>query len=200
MKKFIVLLLAISGLGFAQAISIFGQIDVVDERVTYGSDSAIQIRILGGQVHRDTSTTDTAQQWKRQDNTSDSCSNPIYLGRTAKPVWKFAIHEMVRARDPDSSAMVYRTEVRRKRGQYRNDETWGPWVRVGNGSGYIDVTVQDTVAMPNLRYAASTWGARYGMFFVGDGTQIRVCPDVLVTTANGATDTLLLRNTRLISR
>ncbi len=200
MKKIIVLLLALSGLGFAQAISIFGQVDVVDERITYGSDSAIQIRILGGQVHRDTSTTDTSQQWKRQDNTSDSCSNPIYLGRTAKPVWKYTIHEMTYARDPDSSAMVYRTEVRRKRGQYPRDEAWGPWVRVGNGEDYIDVTIQDTVPMPALRYAASTWGARYASFFIGDGTQIRVCPDVLVTTASGATDTLLLRNSRLIAR
>lgn len=200
MKKLfsILALLAVATLG--QSVSIVGQVDVVDERITYGSDSAIQIRVLGGQVHRDTSTSDTSQHWKRQDNTSDSCSNPIWLGRTAKPIWKYAVHEMAYSRDPDSAESVYRFEVRRMRLQRKGDTAWGPWVKWGQGVGTLNDPVQDTVAMPAVRVSAG-WTARYGLFFLGDGTQVRVCPDVITGVTGGATtDTLILRNARIIGR
>lgn len=198
--KILILFTLLASIAFGQSQIIAGQLDVVDERFTWGSDSAIQLRYLVGQVHRDTSPSDTAKHWKRQDNTADSCSNPVYLGRTSKPVWKYALHEMAYARDPDSSTVVYRFEVRRKRLQYRGDTAWGPWVRAGRGVGYVDVTVQDTVAMPAIGYPAATWGARYGLFFLGDGTQARACPDVLPGTAGQANDTLILRNIRFIGR
>jgi hypothetical protein len=54
--------------------------------------------------------------------------------------------------------------------------------------------------MPSPGVAAATWGARYGLFFLGDGTQARACPDVLPATAVTNTDTLILRNIRLIGR
>lgn len=200
--KLLFALFALSALAFGQgSLSIYGQTEVINQRITYGSDSAFQIRILSGQVHRDTSPSDTAQHWKRQDNTSDSCSNPIYIGRTVHPVWKYAVHEMVYARDPDSAEMVYHWEVRRQRLQRRGDTTWGPWVKWGQGVGTANDPVQDTVAMPALRLPAATWSARYGLFFLGDGTQARACPDVISGQTGGqTTDTLIIRNTRLIGR
>lgn len=196
-----VLLLVLGALWAQPPATIYGQMDVINERLTWGSDSAIQLRFLVGQVHRDTSTPDTLQHWKRIDNTADSCSNPVYIGRTVSPVWKFALHEMVYARDPDSSTIVYRWEVRRRRLQHRKDTTWGPWVAMRQGVGTVNDPVQDSVVMPNITdVAASTWSARYGLFFLGDGVQARACPDQTAGTAITNTDTLITRNHRLIGR
>ncbi len=198
--KILILFALLASAAFSQSYSIAGQNDVVNEQFTWGSDSAIQIRILAGQVHRDTSTSDTSQHWKRQDNTADSCSNPVYLGRTAKPVWKYAIREMVYSRDRDSSTSIYHFQVRSRRLQYPGDQAWTPWVTKGNGIGTLNDPVQDTVAMPNVDTTA-IWTARYGLFFVGDGEQIRACPDIISGLTGGqTTDTLINRNIRLIAR
>lgn len=196
--KTLILFALLAASTFGQTIT--GQADVVNERFTWGSDSAIQIRILAGQVHRDTSTTDTAQHWKRQDNTSDSCSNPVNLGWTSKPIWKYAVREMVYSRDRDSSASLYHFQVRSRRLQYKGDLAWMPWTTKGNGVGTVNDPVQDTVALPNVDTTA-VWTSRYGLFFLGDGEQIRACPDVISGSTGGqSTDTLILRNIRLIGR
>lgn len=198
MKKFFVIFALLAAVG--QALTIDGQTDVVDEALTFGSDSAIQIRHLAGQWHRDTSTSDTSQHWKRQDNTSDSCSNPVFLGRVARPVWKYAIRERVYTRDQDSSTTVWRMEVRWFRLQRRSDTAWGPWVKKGKGVGTVNDPVQDSVVMANVGGTAATWQARYGLFFLGDGVQARACPDNITGTGGQSTDTLIIRNPRLIGR
>lgn len=172
---------------------VYGQQNVVDVRFTFGSDSATQIRFLAGQVHRDTSATDTAGEWKRQDNTADSCSNPEWIGRTVHPVWKYSHYELVRAVTPDSSSVTWRYEARRRR--HGSATQFDPWVQIGQYASFPDVSIQDTLVMPAVR--GTDWTARYGLFFVGEGEQLRACPDA---NANTGADSLYTRNHRLIGR
>lgn len=201
-KAFLLLAVLIGGAVWAQtSFSLYGQVNVVDTKMTWGSDSAIQVRYLSGQVHRDTSPSDTAQHWKRQDNTADSCTNPVYLGRTVNGIWKFAWREMAYSRDPDSSAIVYKWEVRWPRNQRRGDTAWTPWVKAKRSLGTVNDPVQDTVAMPTMAVASAVWGARYELFNLPDGVQARACPDIIAGRTGGqTTDTLITKNHRLIVR
>lgn len=158
-----------------------------------------RIRILSGQVSLDTSTTGQAGQWKRIDNTVDSCSREIFLasdslGMTA-PVWLFRLSGIVKAHDVDSSTHVYRipTRILHNYGVGSSlKRAWRPWSRPAKNNGISEVTVQDTCLMKSLSgVTANSTVEQYCMATLF-GTQAKLCPDNITGTATVSTDSIII--------
>ncbi len=193
MKTLLTLLFLVS-LGFSQAVIISGQGGNA-AKVWWGTSSDSSLRILhrGGFVYYDSAGGGT--NYKRIDNTADSCSRPFPIASRmgTYPIWKYELEGRVRAVNAASNAAVYRVETR-----YVRDETrgtyWG-WRRRGALQGYADVTIQDSVSFPHTTVASKTTVA--GLFFV-TGDQARLCTDNATGTSTAAgdsvkTDTLITR-------
>jgi hypothetical protein len=210
MKKVFALigLLAISL--FAEAEPIVGQKSVQVSPVTWSASSGnwsnkTRILFLGNNVYVDTSSTGQADQFKRIDNTADSCSNPFLLTSDSlggtRPIWQSPLlWELVRSKDKDSSTHVYRIQTREKQfnGATRT-VLWTPWTYPGNSSGYADYTVSDSILIPNVRGDATNKWSQYGMGAVF-GIQARLCPDDVAATANTSTDSIFADSLRAFNR
>jgi hypothetical protein len=195
MKKIVALLTFLSAaLIFADNGSIFGQKMVRQTLITWtaGSNTGKTHGILlGNNVYIDTSTTGQTNQFRRVDNTADSCSDPFFIASDslagARPVWEYRLWGMFRSVDKDSSTHVYRVQTREVRFVKNRTISYTAWTRAGTNSGYLDVTVQDTLVIPNIGTVARIPQYTLGMFA---GTQARLCPDDIAGTANAATDTV----------
>lgn len=208
MKKLLLSLLALVALVAADVDIIAGQKTLRSNLVTYSAASGnwsnkTRILFLGNNVYVDTSTTGQAGQWKRIDNTADSCSNPIPLTSdstgTARPIWEYRLWETVRSVDKDSSAHVYRVNTR----EWVYDATaprgfrWTPWTRTGSNAGYLDVTVQDSLLVSNAGTTAKISQYALAMFA---GSWARLCPDDVAATANAAADSVFADSSRVYTR
>jgi hypothetical protein len=187
-------LLILASLGFSQAVVISGQ-GGNSSRVWWGTSADSSLRVLhrGGFVYYDSAGGGT--NYKRIDNTADSCSRPFLIASRmgTYPIWKYELEARVRAVNAASNAAVYRVETR-----YVKDETrgtyWG-WRRQGRLLGYADVTVQDSVVFPHTGLTSKMTVA--GLFFV-TGDQGRLCTDNATGTSTAAgdsvkSDTLIVR-------
>lgn len=204
MKKVILFLFALL------AVSAFSQ-TIVGQRVlsqklitwsasTYSNKTRLLFR--GDNVYLDTSSTGQAGQWKRIDNGADSCSNAAPLvpdtNGIARPIWEYRLWETVRAVDKDSSTHVYRVNTRER--VYDNSlktPRWTPWTRTGSNTGYTDVTVQDSILVPNAGTTAKV--AQYALAMFA-GSWARLCPDDVTGTANAATDSVFADSLFLFTR
>lgn len=182
--KTLITLLFLAAFGFAEGVVISGQ-GGNSAKVFWGTSADSSLRILhrGGFVYYDSAGGGT--NYKRIDNTADSCSRPFLLASRmgTYPVWKYELEARVRAVNATSNAAVYRVETR-----YVKDETkgtyWG-WRRRGKLAGYADVTVQDSVVMAHTDLTTKTTVS--GLFFV-TGDQARLCTDNATGTSTAAGD------------
>lgn len=191
--KTLLTLLFLASMAFSQGVVISGQAGNA-VKVWWGTSSDSSLRILhrGGSVYYDSAGGGT--NYKRIDNTADSCSRPFWIASQmgTYPVWKYELEGRVRAVNATSNAAVYRVETR-----FVKDLTkgtfWG-WRRQGRLLGYTGVTVQDSVVMPNTGLTSKMTVA--GLFFV-TGDQARLCTDNATGTSTSAgdsskTDTLIV--------
>jgi hypothetical protein len=150
---------------------------------------------LGNNVYVDTSSTGLAGEWKRVDNTADSCSNPFLIasdpnGKARALIAAPLIWENAYTVDKDSGYHVYRLQFRERFINPRTgDVLTTAWTQKGSGVGYADITVADSVLIPTTGVASTKVGA-YGIGY-GMGTEARACPDDVAATANGATDSVI---------
>ena len=108
MKKVFVLIGLFAVSLFAEAEPTAGEKTVQKSLVTWSAASGnwllkTRILFLGDAVYVDTSATGQTNQFKRVDNTADSCSNPFNLGpdsnSTVRPAWLYQLWETVRGVD-----------------------------------------------------------------------------------------------------
>lgn len=210
MKKAPFTLLAALALPLLANETIEGQKRLQASLVTWTSGvSSGKTRILyrTNNVYLDTSTTGQTGQWKRIDNTADSCSQPFLLtsdtAGTTAPVWMSPlVWETVYAVSVDSSTHAHRIQTRER--QYlgpivgKRIAGWTPWTRKGTVTGYANVTVQDSVLFPSLRtgWGARTKASQYAMANVF-GVQGRLCPDDVPETSN---DSVIVDSIRVYTR
>lgn len=199
----------IAGLAMILAASLsFGQDGKLlqTELVKWSTGSNIKTRLLllANNVHLDTSSTGQAGQWKRIDNTADSCSRAVRLGPDSngiiRPINVFLLWETVRAVDGDSSTHAFRVQTRDK--TYDSAYSgyiprYTPWTTKGANTGYTGLQIQDSILVPNARGTAKT--SQYGAFRVA-GAQARLCPDDVAATADAAGDSLFLDSIRIITQ
>ncbi len=160
--------------------------------------------LLGNNVYIDTSTTGEANQFKRVDNTADSCSPPFFLGSDSlggsRGIWENRAWGIFRSVDKDSGAMVFRvqtSELYNYGAVTAKTIVYTDWTRTGANSGYADVAVQDSVMIPVSGTTARL--PQYAFFNVA-GIRARLCPDDIAATANGATDTVHFDSIRVFTR
>jgi hypothetical protein len=157
-------------------------------------------------VHLDTSATGQAGEWKRIDNTADSCSQPVLLTSdttgTTRPVWEYRLWLLTKAADADSSTHVYRVQTREREflGPIAGKRLvkWTPWSVKGANNGYADVTVQDSILVGNIRQSGTKY-SQYSFFHVA-GVQARLCPDNVAGTGKAIGDSVILDSLRVIAR
>ncbi len=151
---------------------------------------------LNNNVYLDTSATGLAGQWKRIDNTADSCSDPIpltstYYGAGMPILQSPQIGENVYSRDKDSSIHVYRM---RFRDRYALPDLSGyftsAWTQKGTGLGYADQTISDSILIPSVPIAQTKIWA-YGIAW-GLGVEAQACPDDVAATANESQDSVIV--------
>jgi hypothetical protein len=210
MKKIFLLIGLLTVSLFAEAEPVIGQKSVQVSPVTWSATSGnwllkTRILFLGNNVYVDTSSTGQAGQFKRVDNTADSCSNPFLLTSdtlgSLRPIWQTPlVWELVRSKDKDSSTHVYIIQTRER---FFNNTTrslfWTPWTFAGNSSGYADFTVSDSILIPNVRADSISKWSQYGMGSVF-GIQARLCPDDVAATANTATDSIFADSLKAYTR
>lgn len=209
MKKIILVLLALCCFkGFGQSSqSVLGQKNVRSSLVTWTAGANLLKThgiLLGNSVYVDTSTTGQANQFRRVDNTSDSCSNPFFISSDSlggtRPVWEYRLWGQFRSVDKDSSTMVFRIQTREVFNYAATTQRaiqYGSWTIKGSNSGYADATIQDSALVPNIGTAARA--SQYTFFSVA-GVQARFCPDDLPATANAAADTVHFDSLRVFVR
>jgi hypothetical protein len=182
---------------FSEAEPTAGQKTVQKNLVTWSATSGnwmlkTRLLFLGDAVYVDTSATGQANQFKRVDNASDSCSNPFNLGAdsnsTVRPVWLYQLWETVRGVDKDSTTHTFRVQTRERvwDGSTRTIR-WTPWTRKGANTGFTDVTILDSLLMGNVQSTAKTSAYALGNYL---GAQARLCPDDNIATANAAGDSV----------
>jgi hypothetical protein len=193
MKNLLTLLLFAVAVAFPQRMIMSGQ-GGSSVKVWWGSstDSSLKIMHRGGFVYYDSASLNT--NWKRIDNTSDSCSRPFAIASEGTyPVWKYELEGRVRAVNATSNAAVYRVETRYVKDPIK--QTYWGWRRVRMLTGYTDVSVQDSTVFPHT--GVTTKSTLGGLFFV-TGDQARICTDNASGTSTAAgdsvkTDTLIVR-------
>jgi hypothetical protein len=194
MKKYLFLLAALFTLA-AAGETIVGQSTVRQSLVTWSSTNwtlKTRVLFLGNNVYVDTSSTGQAGQFKRIDNTADSCSNPFPLvsdtNGTARPIWLYQLWETVRAINGDSSAHTYRVQTRERVWDNTTKQVrWTPWTRRGSGKGYVDVTIVDSLLVPATGSVPKVSTYALGFYM---GSWARLCPDDNEGTDNGAADSV----------
>src|SRR4051812_4856910 len=206
MKNLFLILVFLASALFAEpGETVVGQRVVRQSLVTWNAGTNLlktRLLRLNSSLYSDTSTTGQAGQWKRIDNTSDSCSNPFPLvsdtNGSIRPIWEFRIWETVRSVDKDSSTHQYRIATRERvyDGSTRISR-WTPWTIPKKNSGYASVTILDTVVVPNVSTTAKA--AQYVFGFVA-GSWARLCPDKVVGTATAAGDSIFSDSTQVYSR
>lgn len=209
MKKLKLLLLVLAALAVAYADGpIAGQKTVQLNLVTWSNSGGnwsnkTRLLFLGNNVYVDTSATGQAGQFKRVDNTADSCSNPFLLtadtNGTTRPIFQSPLlWEIVRSVDKDSSTHVYRLQTR-ERFYNATSKTIAvtPWTEKGTGTGYADFTVSDSILIANA--GTTNKISQYGMGSVF-GSQARLCPDDVSATANAAGDSIFADSLRAFTR
>lgn len=206
MKKFLFALLTLAA-AHAAAETIVGQKTIRSALVTWSAASGnwsnkTRILFLANNVYVDTSSTGQAGQFKRVDNAGDSCSNPVPLvpdtNGTVRPIWEYRLWETVRSVDKDSSIHTYRVNTRERVYDGTTKITrWTPWTRTGSNAGYLDVTVQDSILVPNVGVTTKT--SQYAFAFFA-GSWARLCPDDPAGTANAATDSVFADSLYLYTR
>lgn len=197
MKKIVLALLALlTGHLFADG-PVVGQKVVQKSLVTWSAASgnwSNKTRLLfhANNVYVDTSSTGQAGQWKRVDNTADSCSNPFLLAAdtngATRGVWENRLWLTVRSVDKDSSTTVYHVQTReRVYDGTTKTVRWTPWTVPGKNAGYVDVSIVDSVTTTNASVVSKI--AQYGLYHVA-GSWARLCPDDNVNTANATGDSV----------
>lgn len=150
--------------------------------------------IRGGNVYID-SVQSSSQTFVRVDDAADSCSNPFWLTRPAsdslgkvRPIWENRLWGTFRGVDADSTTFVLRLQTQERvysqsTGAYR----WSPWTRTGKNGSAPDVTVTDSVVIPNLN---STTAFSQYVYFSAAGVRGRFCPDANIGSGTAAGDTI----------
>lgn len=180
---------------FAEAEPVAGQKTVQQAMVTWSSTNWLlktRLLFLANNVYVDTSSTGQANEYKRIDNTADSCSNPFRLASdtngTTRAIWLYMLWETVRGVDKDSTGHTYRIQTReRVYDGTTKTVRWTPWTRIGANSGYVDVTIQDSLLFLTTTSTSKTAQYALGQYM---GSWARLCPDDNVTTANGTGDSV----------
>lgn len=198
-------LFALLALPLLAAETIDGQRTLQSALVTWATATdtgKTRLLFLGNNVYLDTSETGQAGEFKRIDNTADSCSQPFLITSDStgitRPVWEYTLWLLTRSVDADSSTHVYRVQTRER--QYlgpiagKRIAGWTPWTTKGANSGYADVTIQDSILVANARTTAKR--SQYSLFSVV-GTQARLCPDDVAETAGTATDSIFADSLRV---
>ena len=195
MKKLWILIGLLAANLFAEAEPVAGQKTVSQALVTWSSTNWLlktRLLFLSNNVYVDTSSTGQANQFKRIDNTADSCSNPFRLASdtngTTRGIWLNQLWETVRGVDKDSTTHTYRVQTRERvyDGTTRTVR-WTPWTRIGANTGFADVSVLDTLLIGNTGSTSKTAQYALGQYL---GSWARLCPDDNVSTANGTGDSV----------
>ncbi len=207
MKILITLCLIFAASLFAEANTIAGQKTVNQSMVTWSAASGnwsnkTRLLFLGNNVYVDTSATRQAGEFKRIDNTADSCSNPFRLGTdtngTSRPIWEYRLFGTFRSVDKDSGTHYYRVQTRER--VYDGDTKsvrWTPWTQSLRNFGYADVSIVDTLAIPNPGTTAKVLQYTLGSYL---GSWARLCPDDNAGTANQATDSVFADSLNHVTR
>jgi hypothetical protein len=211
MKKLLFLFTLLAPLVLADppTITVLGQ-NRVSASVAYWSAASgnwtnkTRHLFLANNVYVDTSSTGMAGEWKRVDNTGDSCSNPVLMtaeanGKVRAIFLSPMIWENVYSVDKDSSTHVYRLQTRER---FWNNAALAwlstPWTQKGNSSGYADVTVSDSILIPNVLVVTTKTG-EYGIGSVF-GAEVRLCPDDVAATANQTGDSVIVDTSWVVTR
>lgn len=211
MKKLFLALTLTAAFLWAQGTTIVGQKTVQISAPTWTSASntgKTRIKIVAPdsvnhRVWLDTSSTGQAGQWKRIDNTADSCTVPFVIASdsngSTRPVWEYRLWMLTKAVDADSSTFTFRVQTRER---FYNATTaaiaWSPWTVKGANNGYADVTVQDSVLVGNIRHSGSKF-SQYSLFHV-TGSQARLCPDNVPGTGKAIGDSVIVDSLRVFLR
>lgn len=194
MKTVIFALMAFVCMANAQKVVITGNSNDI-ERVYWGTSSDSSLRILhhAGFVYYDSAGLGT--NYKRIDNTADSCSRPFWIATRlgTYPTKQLELEGRVRAVNAASNAAVYRVETRYV--QNLSQGLYYGWRRRGKVTSYTGAAILDSVSMPHTGVSSKTTVG--GLFYV-TGDQARLCTDNATGTSTSAgdsvkTDTLIVR-------
>lgn len=206
MKKFIIAIMALCALAFGTE-TIQGQKAINSTFVKWTTGANVKTRLMFhiGNVYLDTSTTGQAGAWKRIDNTADSCSRPFLITAdstgSTRPIWEYRLWQVAKSVNTTLGLHVYRIQTRERvidssMGR-QSSQRWTPWTMKGTNTGYLDVTVQDSVLMPSPRLTSKA--SQYSFGFVA-GTQARLCPDNAPTTSASAGDSVIVDSLMFYAR
>ncbi|HLP41566.1 MAG TPA: hypothetical protein VK465_08680 [Fibrobacteria bacterium] len=210
MKKLVLVILGLLSIQiFGESYKTQGQGAVAQNLVTWTSGTntgKTRILLLGNNVYLDTAAAGSLGQWKRIDNTADSCSLPVLLGSdsagSALPIWMSPLAWAVTySNDPANSAFVYRMQARLRRYDGSTKKTyWTAWTRNGTNGAYVDVALQDSLLFPAA--AGVTARTKVSQYAMGNifGHQVRLCPDDTPTTGDDAADSVIVDSTYVITR
>lgn len=198
MKKLVLALYALVAANlFADGEPVAGQKTIRSPLVTWSATGGTyagktRLLFLGNNVYVDTSSTGQAGQFKRVDNGADSCSNAVPIvadtNGATRPVWEYRLWETVRSVDKDSSTHIYRVQTRERVYDGTSKTVrWTPWTRSGSNTGYTDISIQDSIVVPNVGVTSKTSQYALASFL---GSWARLCPDDIAATANAATDSV----------
>jgi hypothetical protein len=198
MKKLLIIalaLLAVASFG-AETVKIQGQGPAQISLVKWNTGAntgKTRIRFYTGNTYLDTSTTGQAGAWKRIDNTADSCSQPFLVATdsngSGRPIWEYRLWQTVKSVHATLGLHVYRIQTREKVYDGSIKATrWTPWTYFGQNTGYVDVTVQDSILMAAPRSASKS--SQYSLGFIV-GTQARLCPSEAPTTSTATGDSVI---------
>lgn len=194
MKGLIISVLLLAGIAQSQKVVVTGNSNDI-EKVYWGtsSDSSLKILHHAGFVYYDSAGLGT--NYKRIDNTADSCSRPFWIAtRTGTyPTKQLELEGRVRAVNAASNAAVYRLETRYV--QNLSQGLYYGWRRRGKVASYTGAAILDSVSMPHTGVTSKTTVG--GLFYV-TGDQARLCTDNATGTSTTAgdsvkTDTLVVR-------
>lgn len=210
MKKILFTLFAVIALPILAGQSIDGQRTLRVDPVTWNvgaNTGKTRLKFVSPDsstfgVWLDTSATGQAGSWRRIDTASDSCSQPFLITSDTsgiiRPIWEYALWQITKAADPDSSTHVYRVQTRER--QFlgplpgKRIAGWTPWTVKGANAGYADVTIQDSVLISNALSTGKV--SQYSLFSVV-GVQARLCPDAVAGHALNVADSTIADSLRV---
>lgn len=195
MKKLFLTLALLSGILWAD-MKVTAQGVVQKGLVTWttgANTGKTRIRFYTGNTYLDTSATGQTGQWKRIDNTADSCSQPFLIATdsngSGRPIWEYRLWQKVKSVHATLGLHVYRIQTRERvyNGTLKA-MLWTPWTLTQQNTGYLDVTIQDSLLMAAPR--SSSYSSQYSLAFIA-GTQARLCPSEAPTTSTSVGDSVI---------